>query len=133
MHKKRKSNPILTLLSGLGLCCVLLSNVAHADLDQSMDQMCEKIKTCGKAELAKQDMSAEMQQMMIGMFDGMCQSMFAPHMMTVGKAGLEDKAEACVDSMVDASCDELMADSKEFTSAACEEFEQAAKAAGIAQ
>lgn len=104
---------------------------AQADMNKTMDKMCEKIKGCGMIELKNQGLSEEMQNMMVGMFDGMCKTMFAEHIKTVGQKGLEEKAEACIDSMVAADCDELLNEEEQFKTKQCDEFEQAAEAAGV--
>lgn len=121
---------ILSLTASLLLGACLVP-AAHADMDETMDKMCEKIKSCGVIELKKQGLNEEMQSMMIGMFDGMCKTMFAKHVQTVGQKGLEDKAEACIDSMVEASCDELLSENGDFRTDECDKFEQAAEAAGV--
>jgi hypothetical protein len=115
----------LTVLFGL------TSVAVHAEMDASMDKMCAKIKSCGLIELENQGLSEDMQDMMVGMFDGMCKTMFAKHMKTVGQEGLEDKAEACIDSMVAASCEELLSVDGDFRTDQCDEFEKAAEAAGV--
>ncbi|MBT8115050.1 MAG: hypothetical protein KJP04_06705 [Arenicella sp.] len=112
------------------ILCVL-SVPAVAELDQATARMCEKIKTCSLAEIEKQDLPAEMAAMMTAMFDGMCVTWVKPFAQTLGDAGLEKKAEACIDSMVAQSCETLMQSEGDFTSPECEEFQQAADDAGV--
>jgi hypothetical protein len=125
MNLLKKCMLSLTIVLGLS------SITASADIDESMQQMCSKIKSCGLIELENQGLAKEMQDMMIGMFDGMCATMFSKHMKTVGQAGLEDKAEACIDSMVEANCEELLSKEGKFRTEKCDEFEKAADAAGV--
>lgn len=116
------------LIAGAAL---LFINVAHADMQEKTDQLCEKIKTCSIEQMGP-DQPPAVIEMMQGMFDGMCASMMAPYMETYTDAGLENKAEACLDTILDASCDDLMANQGEsYESAECQEFKAAADEAGI--
>lgn len=110
---------------------LLVVGVAKADLDASMDEMCTKMKTCAIDNAKQQGLPAEMEQMMVGMFDGLCKSMMQPYADSIGKAGLENKAEACVDSIVEESCEKLMASKGEHQTKECDEFKKAADEAGI--
>ena len=116
------------------LCLVIFifaSQPAIADLDQTMDKLCAKTKSCGLAELEKQGIAGEMIDVMSSMFDGMCKGWLAPYAQSVGEAGLEDMAESCIDSMASQSCGELMESQGEFASKACVEFKAEAEKAGI--
>lgn len=109
----------------------LYTATAHASLDESMEELCGKMKTCSLEEIKKQNLGAEMEQMMVGMFDAMCKTWISPYAQTLGQAGLEDKAEACIDSVVSESCESLMAQQGSFNSEECQEFEKAADEAGV--
>lgn len=115
----------------IAIFLLMLSASANADLDGATADLCEKIKTCSLAEIEKQNLPEEMTGIMTAMFDGMCQTWVKPYAETLGNAGLEKKAEACIDSMVSRSCQTLMEAEGEFTSAECEEFKKAADEAGV--
>ena len=102
-----------------------------ADVQGSIDALCGKIKTCGTAEVASQDLPPEMKAMMMSVFDNMCESWVQPYAVAVGQAGLEDKAESCIKSIVSESCQDLMQNQGGETSE-CLEFTQAAEEAGVA-
>ena len=106
-------------------------NVANADLDQAMNEMCAKVKTCSVAEITRQGLPEDMVTMMTAMFDGMCKTWMEPYGNALGKAGLEDKAQACIDSMVAVRCETLMESEGSFQSKECEEFERAADESGV--
>ncbi|RBP53694.1 hypothetical protein [Arenicella xantha] len=110
----------------------LFGSMAHADMSDSIGQMCEKMKTCAVGKMVEEgDIPPEMIDSMSGMFDGMCKQMLAEHTRAIGNAGLEGKAQSCVDSMLDSSCDELMESQGNFQSPACTEFTEAAEKAGL--
>lgn len=123
----------ITNIIAMAISTLIISSSAMADLDGSMDELCAKMKTCALGEVKKQGLPAGMEQMMVGMMEGMCTAWVQPYSSAIGQAGLEDKAEACVESVVSQSCDSLMAQSQDgpFTSAACKEFEAAADEAGV--
>ncbi|NND83105.1 MAG: hypothetical protein HKN50_11810 [Gammaproteobacteria bacterium] len=110
---------------------LIMSTPAWADLQKAMDSMCDKMKTCSVAEIKKQELPPEMAPMIEAMFDGMCKTWMGPYAEALGKAGLEDKAEACVESVVSESCEDLMSREGDFTSPECEEFKKAADEAGV--
>lgn len=117
----------LTMILGL----ILISMPTQADLNQSTSAMCQKFKTCSIAELEKQNLSADSIATLVESFDSMCQSWVKPYSQTLGQAGLESKAVACIDSMVARSCDDLMGAQGKFSSPACDQFQKAAENAGI--
>lgn len=110
---------------------VLFSHSANADLDKAMDDMCEKMKSCSTAEIKRQGLSEDMVTMMSAMFDGMCKSWMTPYADALGNAGLEEKAEACIDSVVKVSCPDLLQSEGRFRSDACDTFQQAVKQSGV--
>lgn len=111
----------MTLLFGV--------STAHADLNSKMDQMCGKIKECALEDMG--DLTPEMKQMMIGMVDGMCKPMLASYQQVLGDAGLEKKAEACIDSVINHSCAEMKDHNQQNMSKECKELEAAADKAGV--
>ena len=119
------------LIMALFPLTVMLANPAFADLDGSMDEMCVKMKNCSIAEIERQGLPPEMITMMSTMFDGMCKTWMGPYAKTIGDAGLEDKAEDCLDSVIETSCEDIMQSEGKFTTQACEDFKQAADEADL--
>ncbi len=114
---------------------LLTLNNANADMDAKLDQMCDKVKQCSLEEMGS-DVPPGMEQIMQGMFDSMCKSILSSYAygesyQEVIQAGLEDKANACTDSFLQASCNTIMESQGENFSPECEEFERAAEEAGI--
>ena len=113
------------------IAAVLFMNVAHADMTEKTDQLCEKMKTCAVEQMGA-DQPPGIVEMMKGMFDSMCASMIEPYATTFTEEGLEDKAEACMDSILETSCEVLMASQGDaHESPECKEFEAAADEAGV--
>lgn len=110
------------------LFVVLLLTTASAqakDLADATDKLCQKVKACGQEELARQELTPEMRQLMEPMFDGMCQSIVAPYLLSNKSAALESKAVACLNSFLDKSCEDLMENDGGHTKE-CREFKKAA-------
>ncbi len=120
-----------TIFQTIMMTGLLVAGTAHADLDEAIDQMCGKMKTCSIAQIKDQGLPEEMIGAMTAMFDGMCKTWMTPYANTLGQAGLENKAEACIDSMVSESCEKIMQSEGNFRSKECVEFEKAADAAGV--
>lgn len=118
----------LSLLIVLACTAILSSTAQSRTLTEATETLCSKMRQCGEAELAKQELPPEMRQAMQGMFSGMCQAMIAPYLISTKDAGLEDKATACLDSFVDKSCEDLM-ENRASETEECEEFQAAAEAA----
>lgn len=118
----------------LALIIFILSisiNTSNArDISEASNVICEKVKTCGTAQLETQGLPPEMVVMMKAMFDGMCETMIAPYIIKTADAGLEEKAIACLDSISSMSCEHLMEGQGNETEE-CEEYKQAAEDAGI--
>ena len=113
------------------ITALLFMNTAHADLKDKTDQLCEKMKTCAVEEMGGEQPPGII-EMMKGMFDSMCASMIQPYATTFTEEGLEDKAEACLDTIIETSCEVLMdAQGKTHDSPECKEFEAAADEAGV--
>ena len=112
-----------------GLVGIFTNPVANADLDDRMEELCWKMKSCSKEQMDNEDIPPEMVQMMETMFDGMCTTWMAPYAKSVGQVGLQDKAEACVESILEQDCETLIEAEGEYHSSACKAFEDAAEQA----
>ncbi len=103
---------------------------ANAQQSELTEKMCDKVKTCAVEEMGA-DMPPEVQTLMQGAFDGMCASMLAEQYAEIDSAGLQDQANACVESFITTSCATIMGSEGEFSTPACDEFKKAADEAGI--
>ena len=99
-------------------------------LNQATDKLCDKIKSCARAQMAQQALPPAMQQMMTAMFEQSCTSIIAPYADQATNAGLEKKAVACIGSINSLSCGTIMTATGSKT-AECETLESAARQAGI--
>ena len=108
-----------------------LPNIGHTtSLNQATNKLCEKIKSCAKAQMAQQNLPPAMEQMMTAMFEQSCTSIIAPYADQATNAGLEKKAVACISSINSLSCGVIMTATGSKT-AECKTLESAARQAGI--
>ena len=110
---------------------VLMPSIVKADLDDVADRMCTKIKQCSLESAGADAMPPEVQEMMKGMFDGLCKSMMQPYYDSAEQAGLANEAEACTETVVATSCEELLSSDGQYSTPECEEFKAAADEAGV--
>jgi hypothetical protein len=109
-----------------------VSGFAGADsLSESSDQLCEKIKACGMEQmLAEEDLPPEMMEMMKPMYADLCKTIISPYIVKTEDAGLQSMAIACLDTINDMNCTDLMDGAGEEADA-CIEFQEAANEAGL--
>lgn len=108
------------------------SGSAHADLKDRSDEVCKKLKTCAIVELESQGMSPQTIAQMAPLFENMCAPSLERYSLLIAdKPGLEKKAEACLDTIVAVSCEELTKSRGDFKTPECNEFEKASKEYGI--
>jgi len=124
---KYRQTFVLTLLIGFSV-----SNAAQANLSSRTTELCEKVQTCAIGEFERQGMSPQTIARMQPILEGMCEPVLERYSREIaGKPGLEKKAEACLDTFMDTSCDVLMRSQGDFDSPECKEFKRASAAAGI--
>ena len=98
-----------------------------ADIDQQSLQFCEKIKSCALQELDGQELSADMEKMIMSSMDGMCNAM-AEEFNSENAQGYEDlrqETQVCMDSLSSLSCSALM--NGETDTPACIALEKSAE------
>lgn len=110
---------------------LLLSQTAQADLVKEGKVLCEKIKSCAVVEIDKQQISPDERAAIMNVFDTQCIASVQKYEKDVGAAGLESKAQACLESLQAQSCNALIAGTGPLTTPVCTDFENSAKAAGI--
>lgn len=106
-------------------------NLANAQTSR-IDVLCAKIQTCAVSEFEKQGLPPATIATMKPLFDNMCTTVINNFNEKIaGKPQLEEKSDACIDSFIVADCASLIKSQGNYNSPACEEFKQAAEAAGI--
>lgn len=95
------------------------------------DKVCAKLKQCALEEYDNSGAPPEMKEMLIGMIDSQCAVMMSSYSTTLDQHGLVDEANACVKSMYNLSCSDLMGQDGQPETEECKEFEKKADAAGV--
>jgi hypothetical protein len=88
--------------------------------------LCEKIKTCALAQIAQQDFTPEMRQMMEPMLNGMCARVQSQITDVPTGHSLYGPALSCMKSMEALSCADLR-DGDQLKTPECEAYEEASK------
>lgn len=115
------------------LLLLIFSGFVHANQVADMSEaVCQKVKACGVEQIAAQQIPEEMQAAVVALFEGMCATMVAPYIDRSIEAGLEDMAVACLEAVEALDCEELV-DSNADDIPVCQEYKEAAEAAGVAQ
>lgn len=123
----RKLAFLQALISGFAL----LSITSPVLASEHTEKMCEKIRECALGEVAANQVPEQMKDLVLHMINSQCDAMAARYDAQFAEAGLRDKAEACVDSIVVQECGELLATKGRPNTEACVDFEQAANDAGF--
>ena len=127
-----KPTHLLSSLIFILLLAFGASGLANADLKDRSDEICKKVKSCAILELEKQGLPQSTIQQMAPLFENMCAPAVERYGLEIAdKPGLEKKAEACIDTIVNASCEELTQSRGEYNTPACDEFKNASEAYGI--
>lgn len=109
----------------------IVSTTVNATIQDDTVALCNKIKKCTLEQLSQQELPEQMRQMVEEMVNSQCDAMSQQYEGAIADADLADKAHACVASITNKSCDELIKTGQNFNSPACTEFEKAAEEAGI--
>jgi len=112
----------------LVLLVFLINGLANADdLNESSDQLCEKIKACAAKEVkVEREMSVEKKDMMEAIYGDLCESVISPYIVKTENVGLQAKAVACLDAINAMGCNDLLGGAGSETKA-CAEFQDAAQ------
>jgi len=97
------------LIPHLAISTLLFFNpLAHADLEQDIQDFCGKIKMCMLEQLGQQALPPEMEAQMNAVFTQQCNNAVEKYQGDITNAGLKDDAEACLSSLKDQTCAEIM-------------------------
>lgn len=94
--------------------------------------LCEKVKECALQQLAQEDFTPEMRQMMEPMLNDMCQAARAQIPAVSSEHSLYAPTLACMQSMSALSCAQLQG-GKDITTPECEEYRRQAEKSGQSQ
>ena len=105
----------------------LLSLVASADdITSAASGLCEKVRSCAMSQVAEEDLTPEMRQMMEPMLDSMCDNMQSRVQEVSAGHPLYQPAVACMRSMEALSC-EAMRSSDNLQTEECKAYEEKAR------
>lgn len=116
----------LALLPLLSLLCVY--SLAD-DLGDAAQGLCDAVKSCALEQIAKEDLTPEMRQMMEPMLENMCATMQANVQQVPAGHPLYQPAVACMRSLESLSCAQMQALDR-TTTPECQEYEKLAKEMG---
>ena len=103
-----------------------------ANASEHSEKMCSKIKECVLSQAGGDEIPEQMKAIFIQTVDSQCAAMASRYADKYEAAGVQGKANACVDSIVEQSCEKLMSNNGEPDTQDCKDFEKAANEAGIA-
>jgi hypothetical protein len=114
------------LPSAVILCLLSFQSVRADDISEAALGLCEKVKSCAMAQIAEEDLTPELRQMMQPMLDTMCANMQAKVADVDISHPLYAPAAACMRSMEALTC-EMMQDSQQMQTSECEAYEEMVK------
>ena len=102
------------------------------DISSAAAGLCEKVRVCATEQIAEEDLTPELREMMEPMLDTMCEGMQAKVEDVAAGHPLHQPAVACMRSMEALSCDDMRnPDSMQTTE--CETYEKMAREYADAQ
>jgi hypothetical protein len=114
--------------------CLLVLMLAAAiparaeEIAVAAQDLCEKVKSCAMAQVAEEDLTPEVREMMQPMLDTMCENMQSSVGEVAVGSPLYVPAVTCMRSMESLSC-EQMQDPRSMETPECETFQQLAREA----
>lgn len=107
--------------------------VTEANASERTEKICAKIKECTLNQPDSIEIPEQMKAIVTQVIDNQCVAMAETYDAKFEQAGLQAKATACVDSMVNQSCKDLVSSNYNGRSntKACNDFEKAANDAGV--
>jgi len=117
-------------LFALVLGLVLTMPVRSDDLTTAAMDLCEKVKSCAMAQMAEEDITPEMREMMQPMLDNMCESVQSSMGDVPTGHALYGPALACMRSMEKVSCQQMQ-NPDGMKTPECDKYEKLAREAGI--
>ena len=112
------------------LAAFLSAQPSADDLTDAAQGLCDSIRSCALENVAKEDLSPEVLEMMGPMLDNMCASMRSKVKEVPAGHGLYKPAVGCLRSLESLTC-EQMEDPDLAATPECEEYERLAREAGV--
>jgi hypothetical protein len=112
------------------ICVLVLSSVAvlpafAEDMTSAAMELCEKVKSCAMEQIATEDLTPELREMMQPMLDNMCANMQSKVEEVSAGDPLYAPALACMRSMQSLTC-QMMQDPKLVQTPECQAYEKLA-------
>ena len=109
------------------LALTTLSTAASAgDITSSAKALCEKVRSCAMSQVAQEDLTPELRQMMEPMLDSMCDQVESRVQDVSTEHPLYQPALACMRSMEALTCEDLRS-GENLQTAECEAYEKQAR------
>ena len=111
----------------LALAGLLAPALSSADdISSAAKDLCEKVRSCAMAQVAEEDMTPELRQMMEPMLDSMCANMQSKVQDVSAGHPLYQSSIACMRSMEALSCEEMQ-DEARMQTPECTAYEEQAR------
>jgi hypothetical protein len=113
----------------LGILAVLMmtpSLVSADDISSAATDLCDKVRACATAQVAEEDLTPELLEVMEPMLDTMCEGLQAKVQDVEPGHPLHQPAIACMRSMEALSCDD-MRNPDSLQTAECDTYEKLAR------
>lgn len=115
------------------LLMIMLNGYAQADeLTDAAQALCDSVKSCALEQVAEEDLTEEIREMMGPLLDNMCLNMRSQIDSVPTNHKLYQPAVGCLRSMVSLDCQQMQ-DPEGVKTPECTEYEQLAKEAGAVQ
>ncbi|NOR40797.1 MAG: hypothetical protein GQ537_06290 [Gammaproteobacteria bacterium] len=117
--------PAPHFLSLLFIALLVSSSARADDIADAALGLCEKVKSCAMAQIAKEDLTPEMRQMMQPMLDNMCANMQGKVEAVPSGHAMYAPAVACMRSMEALSCEAMQGE--QVRTPECKTYEKLAR------
>jgi hypothetical protein len=113
--------------AGILFVSTTLSVAAAADdLTSTAQALCEKVRSCAMSQVAQEDLTPELRQMMEPMLDSMCDQVRSRVQGVSTGHPLYQPAVACMRSMESLTCEDMRS-GENLQTAECEAYEKQAR------
>ena len=110
----------------LSLMLLMPMTVGAQEIVEAATGLCEKVRSCAMAQIAEEDLTPELRQMMEPMLDNMCANMQSKVQEVAVGNDLYQPAVDCMQSMQALSCEDMQ-DPARMQTAQCESYEKLAR------
>ena len=116
------------------LAAALAGPLAADELADASRALCDNVKSCALEQMASQELTPEMRQMMEPMLANMCTQMNSEIEEVPTGDGLYKPALACIRSMQSLTCEQLQdGTGMQTQTPECQEYEKLAREAGVTE